>query len=549
MQTSQVFKASTLCAPSPDGTLVAALISSKLILRSTSSWEVVRSITVNPDFASRVQYLQWSPYDSPSEEEHALSSTEDSLFDVLGAPHSPTYSPSMGRVLLADENTVRVWDTRDPQWLATIENACGGLCKIANVEFGGSEDEVIVFSENGLKVTVWSLVTGRNYEIKDPKFSKRAHTYRPRTGQCALLTRPAAHDVITIHDHPTYRIFKYFMSATTDAQGLKWSPCGRWLTVWDSAASGYKLVIYTADGHMFRVISSPAGGTGAGLGIKTVQWSPSASHLAIGDYANRVSVLDHTISTKVHIQLEHPDTLVPKRVAIFQEQVSPTQQRNYVSLFSPSFVPSSTPNPGDPNPKIGISTLAFSCTSQFLAVVSDLFPSTVWIFDIAQSRPRTVALLIHTSPLKQIAWHPTIPDLLLLQCAQDDSVNANVVYLWSDAWDRPRIFPIPLDQRPGSKPTARWIRPNDSHGTPPTATLLYSDATSYVIASIEVEPHDPRLTVFQAKARADDERKLSLNTHEGKENMGTEVSPVGPGKTDDLTSGLVTDGMGVFAGY
>jgi hypothetical protein len=61
-----------------------------------------------------------------------------------------------------------------------------------------------------------------------------------------------------------------------DAQGLKWSPDGRWLAVWDSASSGYKVFIYTPDGHLYRTYTGTENGFN-GLGVKIIEWSPKGS--------------------------------------------------------------------------------------------------------------------------------------------------------------------------------------------------------------------------------------------------------------------------------
>jgi hypothetical protein len=48
------------------------------------------------------------------------------------------------RVLLADDETILVFDANDEKWTATISQGFGG---IRNVEFGRNADEVVVFSD------------------------------------------------------------------------------------------------------------------------------------------------------------------------------------------------------------------------------------------------------------------------------------------------------------------------------------------------------------------------------------------------------------------
>jgi len=160
-----------------------------------------------------------------------------------------------------------------------------------------------VFSPQ-LKMTVWSLRTAKQIDIPHPKFSSKGKVpgadlrnyrssllqgfgYRTCTSHFALLTRPATHDIVSVHCHTTYRTVAKFTLPTMDAQGLKWSPCGRWIAVWDSASSGYKVLIYTADGHLFRTREKPC----EGLGIKTVEWSPASEFLVVGSYDGKISFL------------------------------------------------------------------------------------------------------------------------------------------------------------------------------------------------------------------------------------------------------------------
>ena len=217
---------------------------------------------------------------------------------------------------------------------------------IVSVDFGASDTEVIVFSDYSSKVTVWSLESGRAVEIKDPKFSyltalsliKLGFGYRPKfcksvagpggggagagagagsvnanskVGVFALLARSAAQDILLLLAPQSYSILKSVPLCTTDAQGIKWSPDGRWLAVWEAASVGYKVYIYTADGNLYRVYGGNISEDGPeegritaadrqALGVGSIEWSPKGDSLAIGDHARRVTLLNiRTVS--VHL--------------------------------------------------------------------------------------------------------------------------------------------------------------------------------------------------------------------------------------------------------
>lgn len=144
---------------------------------------------------------------------------------------------------------------------------------------------------------MWSLVTSKHIEIANPKFYTRGFGYRPCTSHFAILTRSSTRDVVSIHQNTTYRISSTFTLPTLDAQGLRWSPCGRWLAIWDSAASGYKVLVYTADGHLYRTHEKPC----EGLGVKTVEWSPSGDFLTVGSYDGKLCFLSNYTFSPVRI--------------------------------------------------------------------------------------------------------------------------------------------------------------------------------------------------------------------------------------------------------
>jgi WD40 repeat protein len=248
--------------PSQDGLYIATLNNQRLEIRSTASLGLVRSISTT----SKGSIIRWSP----------------------GFPATETSS----RILLADEENVRVWDLYNEKWTATISNGSGGMGKIVNVEFGWTKEDVICFSDFGSKVTVWSLKTGRSVEIRDPKFSTtRTFGFRPITGLCAILSRPGPQDVLTLHAPSSYAVLKMVTLQSVDAQGIRWSPDGRWLAVWDTPSIGYRVFIYTADGHLYRVYNGDCDEDGLGLGVKSIEWSPKSDYLAIGGHDRRVTLL------------------------------------------------------------------------------------------------------------------------------------------------------------------------------------------------------------------------------------------------------------------
>lgn len=192
------------------------------------------------------------------------------------------------------------------QLFAEIENIEPGTL---NVDFGSDEYEIIVFHAWNTKLSIHSLDTGKSSVIKSPKSAHHlSFGYRPRTKQFAILLKPDASDVLTIHEPKSYNLINRAILPTIDAQGLKWSPDGRWIAVWDAASSGTKVVIFTADGQLFRTYAGqPEEDDTYDLGVKQIEWSPSNTSsgdsevLAIGKVNGSIDLLrTRTVCTVVH---------------------------------------------------------------------------------------------------------------------------------------------------------------------------------------------------------------------------------------------------------
>lgn len=254
--------------PSPDGTLVAEVHQSSLVLRSSCDGRSVRSFSLPPSSNGRTRKLRWS-------DQRRQCGTDGPL-----------------RLLAASDNSVHAFASDDANWKAVINTSASATGGVANVGFGANEDEVMVFTDFGVKATIWSLLTSRGVEIRDPKPSSKCHAYRPTTRHLAILVRESAHDNLLLLAPSTYEVLENVEIPTVDAQGLNWSPDSQWLAIWDNASAGYKLYIYTADGNLFKTYAGEQTTDNVGLGIKNVTWSPRGDHIAIGDYEDRIVILN-----------------------------------------------------------------------------------------------------------------------------------------------------------------------------------------------------------------------------------------------------------------
>ncbi|KAI9660649.1 MAG: hypothetical protein M1821_010001 [Bathelium mastoideum] len=417
--------------------------------------------------------------------------------------------------------------------------------RISNVEFGNTDDEVLMWTEFGAGLTVWDLRTGKSVEIKDPKYSCASDTntgdegpgwaYKPSPPHLsdeqeetreervdnkilALLSRVGSRDILSFHAPQTLQVLSSTDLPSVDARGLKWSPDGRWLAIWEAHAYGTKVWIYTADGHLYRTYTGdePKETEDAELGTRCIEWSPTGEWLALGGSDRRVTLLNtRTFAPLVH--LDHsPHIHLPSTSSVYVESLpsSTKPNRSYGSAPQPftlptsaAFVPPTRNKPSDSSaeacPPSGISNLTFNSTGTLLASLSPAHPSTTWIWDLHSLASR--AVIIQSQPIKRVTWAPNRSGLLLIQCRMSEPI----AYLWDaeglpsasadavvdestnitkmaeeDATGRinapPEILHLPLEKRaPGSasRLEATWL-PRRIDQTP---AFVFGDPASFIV--------------------------------------------------------------------
>ncbi|KAM3074768.1 hypothetical protein ACMFMG_008185 [Clarireedia jacksonii] len=480
MQFSRPLKSSTQSLPSPNGAHIATLLPSKLIIRETRSLEVARAITLPPELtASTVSFL---------------------------------WSESSNRVLVASADTIRVFSPLDHRFSATITSPTSGTTKTTFICFGGSDDEVCVFTEFGLKLIVFNLTTSRAAEISSPKLftpatAAKGISHRPRSGNLALLTRSAGKDVISIHKPNSLEVIRSWTLETIDAQGLAWSPDGRWITVWESAAQGHKILIYTADGHLYKLWGGSAHiieedkDSDLGAGVKMIEWSQTGKHIAIGDHGQRIVLLAAPAFAESMVLRHSPSVTPSDTLHVWQEQILPGPSAGFTREFSAAtqlISPPTSTTPATAESKTGTNAMSFDVSGTLLATKVEDLPSTVWIWDVGNRSLRAV-LILH-APVARIIWHPSITELLMIRCEGEE--NKGRAHLWDPSWEMPKIINFGTQVPEGKiigKSIIRWL--NIDHIFP---SLFFSDSQDYMLASLSRPEDTASLPWSDAEARGID---------------------------------------------
>ncbi|KAI1143823.1 hypothetical protein F5Y05DRAFT_407229 [Hypoxylon sp. FL0543] len=455
--------------PSPNGELIATLLPPSIIVRAIETLEVFRTIKLPPDLSSGVTSFLWSP-----------SST---------------------RVLVAVVDEVHLFSVTDSGFHGTAKIP-SSVAKSTFVDFGATDHEVCIWSPFGTKLTIVNFASSKVVEIANPKFyhaasAPRGCSFRASTHHLALLTRSSGKDMISIHSPKIRETERSWCPDTIDAQGLGWTPDGKWLVVWESSAQSPRVILYTSDGHIFKDWKGPLLHAShvpydmdlqSGSGVRTVTLSPDGRLTAIANGSTCICILD-TPSMVEKMRLRHPQVVQPKdTLQIWQEQDT---LPNTGRFSSPAFVratqavtPQWTMLSSVQDPISGCNFAKFDCSSSLLATRLEDAPGTIWIWDIPSSDLR--AVLMYHANVTTLEWHPTQPELLLMRCEGES--YGNLVFTWDPISHGPRsINTTPrFSGTPSGKTYATWLRANTEaaavfltdHATCMVASLADSDAES-----------------------------------------------------------------------
>uniref|UniRef100_A0A8D3AZK4 WD repeat containing, antisense to TP73 n=1 Tax=Scophthalmus maximus TaxID=52904 RepID=A0A8D3AZK4_SCOMX len=375
MNFSEVFKQSNqLCKVSPDGKYLATCVQYRLVVRDVSTLQILQLYTC----LDQISHMDWS---------------SDSLF-VLCAMYK--------------RGLVQVWSLEQPDWHCKIDEGSIGL---VSSRWSPDGRHILNTTEFHLRVTVWSLCTKAVSYIKYPKACQKGIDFSQDGCYMALAERRDCKDYVSVFVCDDWHLLRHFETETQDLAGLEWSPNGCVLAVWDSCLE-YKVLLYSLDGRLLSMYSAYEWS----LGVKSVTWSPSSQFLAIGSYDEKVwktSYLQDFSSTS-HYNF---NILTPGA-----HPQSHHMEENHTICPLPVQIPVVKPDPDRANPKIGVSSLAFSSDSRYLATKNDNMATVVWVWDM--QRMSLVAVLEQTSSVRCFQWDPRRPRLAL--CTANTKL-----YLWS----------------------------------------------------------------------------------------------------------------------
>ncbi|KAJ6519701.1 WD repeat-containing protein 8 [Mycena sanguinolenta] len=403
---------------SPGAHLILTAFHDRLVLRRADTFQIMQT---------------WA-LDASATPTQALTSTKTKGVASLSSENAIShvgFSCDSEYVLAASakRGIVHVYNIQDPSRIARIESGAEGLSK---AEWAPDGRTILCFSQWGLRVTVWSLVTGTATYIQFPLHPDTGYAFRADGRYFVLAERHKSKDTLGVYDTAdSYKLVRHFPLPTSSLASLALSPTGNHLAIWEGPIE-YKLYVVSLAGDIqgtFCPDSDP------GFGIRRVAWHPTGMFLAVGGWDDKIPILDLTWSVAATLELS---ARVPAGVTIWREPSKwqeTTEGRGFISyerLQGPHSISLQRVDQTKPSPKSGTVQLEWNKNGCLLLVRFENSPTAVHIFDFPSSEqeflPRLRTVLLHSRPVLQARWNPDRKGSLTVCC------GTKSLYMWSDEW-------------------------------------------------------------------------------------------------------------------
>ncbi|KAF9076159.1 WD repeat-containing protein 8 [Rhodocollybia butyracea] len=422
MDFTELYKhSSSLVAFSPGAHFIATAVADRIIVRRTESFQISRTWLIDPNPSESVVSLS-----KPLKSGH-LSLDAKNLISHIDWSCDSEYILAV----CAKGGFLQVLKLVDEEWRARIDSGAEGLVKAVWAPDGRT---VLCFSEWGLRVTVWSLVTGTTTYIQFPVYPDKGYAFRADGRYFAMAERHKSHDMLGLYDaSESYKVVRHFQLPTSSLSSFVLSPTGNHIAVWEGPLE-YKLYILTLAGDRLASFSPEPQPT---LGIREVVWHPSGMFLAVAGWDDKVHILD-TLSWSPVVTFEL-SSRVPSGVTVWREPskwLEATEGRGFLSyekLRTPQTIALNKVDHMKANPKSGIAQLEWNQTGTLLLVRYETTPTAIHLYSFPSSNegfaPQLRSVLSHTKSVLRARWNPVRKGSLALCCGNRS------IYTWSDEWE------------------------------------------------------------------------------------------------------------------
>ncbi|KAK4942584.1 hypothetical protein LTR10_017713 [Elasticomyces elasticus] len=501
---------------SPDGTLLALiapdqkvhLISLVEAVQSRRFITAIKTPRSSRTFVQECHILHWSPetITTPTDADEILSNTTSECdfglrWLLLSNGHRLI---ALSTDLKSPRMMPRIDDNEDckPSNILADYELGGQLGKVSLAEFVFNHRRALVMFEYGGTAAILSLTKPQREDIPHVKFSdSRSLAIAPHNRRFALLRREKGQDRVTVFDleegnNITYRSFDI---NTSDAQSITWCLAGDpVIAVCDSPSYGVKVYFFTAQGHPLKQLDISAGtftrnhppidkpldadSEGPGLthwqwrrdGNRTIQIAANSQNQVLIRYQSAKSMSTQTVTA-----FTHPDTIDGSHTFVWQEMTSPTDATSaftrQTGMFDPTEPDKQTPNSAQ------IDIISLNSDHTFIATRIRSAPRTLLLWRLCDVKGHPHTALILTHPIRQIHWHPTLSNVLVILTTR----RQPLLYAWYQEHLPPVTGLLPIDAT-STNYSASWlpecIREDDTQRRCP---MLITSSTAFEVGYLQ----------------------------------------------------------------
>ncbi|XP_071558523.1 WD repeat-containing protein WRAP73 isoform X2 [Temnothorax nylanderi] len=335
---------------------------------------------------------------------------------------------------------VQVYSIRDPQWKCKLTEGSAGL---QSVTWSPDSKNICTIADFNIQISIWNLEEQTVSYIQNIKSSSFDKLHFSPNGKRLAVIVTEGQDTVEIYKTENWKISrKLICDRLHGIDGIRWSPNDELLCIWCSSPAEPKLIVYSIALEKHVAAFSPletaqpseACNYGKELrGIEYVEWIPSGQLLAVIGF-NEVVVLLNYITwqplsklymdpvirecnylTKVYKECADSEKVSNKRFASCEERVLREIHER------PICIEIGKKDNNDNFSVAKIKLFEFSSCGQYLALKHELYPTTLWIWDICTDY---LDYLLLENPITAIKWSPVHPRLLVLsECTR--------VYEWT----------------------------------------------------------------------------------------------------------------------
>lgn len=427
MEFSGPFRTSGCAVISPDARLVANSTGSQVVVRETQSSQVIVVYTCN----GTPSIVRWS---------------SDSCFLAC-------LIPKLG--------LVNVFDVGDHDWDCVID---GGDAGVQDARWAPDSRSLLVWSQYGLKVNVWSVARAKLVrEIWNVKYGERMISWRKGGGFAALVVRDENGEALCVYETKYWRrAVRCEVDWIKDIAGIHWSPNGKELAVWDGIL-GCRVALVSPAGYELGFWED----ADSELGIKTIDFSPDGTLLALGGYDETLRVLnvrsfqllgefDHCrpevndqappivyrerthLASPASVDFDDDENLDPnimnggrrsryepkfaKKTAREKDKARSSyfdiqEANNSIDIQKKTFRPELSKNVLG----VGVGMLTWAPGNYHVATRNDSTSNVIFIWNIQQMR--LVSLIVLEKDTRAVAWENSSPSLKSQELLSDDEFS------------------------------------------------------------------------------------------------------------------------------